>query len=458
MKREVFNFDTGFIYTPRRVTNKTTITVIEEIALMRAPFWLGLAKFNAHRQALCKGIHAHGCQFSQIMILCFLVGLPLTSSAASVETKRSELKELQGRISELQQDLAKNEASKSDATDDLREIESSISLANRKLRKLSEKRAEVQAQLNDLELQSQQISVQIEAQQKQLSRLLYQQFVHGNSDALQLLLSGEDPNRSARERYLLTILAREKANLLDAMREALKEKQHLTEATRDKSEEIAAIESQQQIERAALLSQQKQRKAILARIASQIKGQKKQIGTLKGNERRLSKLIDGLSRLSIRPQSKRSSPEPKRSRSTREPDLSKIGGTFAALRGKLQLPVNGNIVDRFGSQRDDRATTWKGIFIRASEGSDVRAIADGTVAYADWLRGFGNLMIIDHGNDFLSVYGNNQSLLREAGVEVKSGEAVATVGASGGSEDSGLYFELRHQGQPFDPLRWISLK
>lgn len=394
-----------------------------------------------------------------LFFLC-LLGQSLIVAAASVDTRRAELKELQGRISTLQSGLAKSEASKADAAEDLRGIESSISVANRKLRALGDNRVAIQVQLNELELQSRQLAVQIEAQQKQLSSLLYQQFVHGNSDALQLLLSGEDPNQSARERYFLTLLSRDKADLLDGMRSTLKEKKRLAGAARGKNEELAAIERQQQAERAALLAKQQERQTLLAKIASRIKAQKRQIDTLKGNEKRLSRLIEGLARLAIRPKSKRAVPAtpPKRGKSERGPDLSNVGGAFAALRGKLRLPVLGEIADRFGSQRGDRATTWKGIFIRAAEGADVHAVADGTVVYADWLRGFGNLMIVDHADGFLSVYGNNQSLLREAGLDVKAGEPIATVGASGGNEESGLYFELRHQGQPFDPLRWISLK
>ena len=380
--------------------------------------------------------------------------------AASVDAKRSELKVLQGRIGALQKELANSEASKADAADGLRDIESSISIVNGRLRGLGDKRATVQAQLHDLEQQSQQLSAQIGQQQKQLSRLLYQQFVHGNDDALHLLLAGSDPNQSARERYFLTLLSREKANLLDALRDSLKEKKRLADAARDKNQELAAIEKQQQTERVALLAKQKERQVLLAKLAGRIKAQKKQIDTLRGNEKRLSKLIDGLARLAIRPKSKHAvpAPAPRRGRVQRGPDLSNVSGAFAALRGSLHLPVRGDIADRFGSPRGDRTTTWKGIFIRAAEGSDVHAVAAGTVVYADWLRGFGNLMIIDHGDDFLSVYGNNQSLLREAGSEVKAGETIATVGASGGNEESGLYFEFRHQGQPFDPLLWISLK
>lgn len=403
--------------------------------------------------------------FGFLCVLCVLCGeagfflLP-PAAAASVETKRTELKELQGRIGALQKELASSEASKADAADDLRDIESSISAANRKLRELGDRRAEVHAQLMDLEQQSRQLSAQIERQQQQLSQLLYQQFVYGNDDALHLLLAGGDPNQSARERYFLALLSREKVGLLNAMRDALKEKKHLVDSARDKNEELAAIEKQQQTERAALLGKQKERQVVLAKIAGRIKAQKKQIDTLRGNEKRISRLIDGLARLAIRPKSKRPvpAPAPRQGNIKRGPDLSNVSGAFAALRGSLPLPVRGSIASRFGAQRGDRATTWKGIFIRAGEGSDVHAVAGGTVVYADWLRGFGNLMIVDHGDDFLSVYGNNQSLLRQAGTAVRAGESIATVGASGGGEESGLYFELRHQGQPFDPLRWISLR
>lgn len=397
------------------------------------------------------------------LLLLLYWTFPATVLGSSADAQRAELKKVQGRIGALQKELAKNEASKSDIAEDLREVESSISAANRKLRELGRNRSGIEAQLSELERQSQQLAGQVGKQQKQLSGLLYQQFVHGGNDALQQLISGADPNQSARDRYFLTLLSRQKAELLGRMRETLQQKKQLADAARDKNEELAAIERKQQQERASLLAQQKQRQSLLTKIASRIKAQQKQIGTLKGNEKRLSKLIDGLGRLAIRPRSKpskKSAPAatPRGGKIARGPDLSNVSGAFAALRGKLQLPVSGNIAGRFGSPRGDAATTWKGLFIHASEGSEVHAVAAGTVVFADWLRGFGNLMIIDHGDGFLSVYANNQSLLREAGGEAGAGEVIATVGASGGNEESGLYFELRHKGQPFDPLKWIAVR
>lgn len=129
-------------------------------------------------------------------------------------------------------------------------------------------------------------------------------------------------------------------------------------------------------------------------------------------------------------------------------------GAFASLKGQLRAPVNGKLAARFGSKRGD-GPSWKGVFIRASEGSEVRAVAAGRVVFSDWLRGFGNLIIVDHGGQYMSIYGNNETLLKRIGELVKPGDAIASAGNSGGQEESGLYFELRHQGAAFDPASWI---
>ncbi|WEF32363.1 peptidoglycan DD-metalloendopeptidase family protein [Pseudoduganella chitinolytica] len=129
-------------------------------------------------------------------------------------------------------------------------------------------------------------------------------------------------------------------------------------------------------------------------------------------------------------------------------------GAFASLKGQMRAPLSGRIAAKFGSKRGD-GPSWKGVFILAGEGTEVRAVAGGRVVFADWLRGFGNLIIVDHGSQYMSIYGNNQSLLRRAGDVVKAGDVIAAAGNSGGNEESGLYFELRHQGRAFDPAGWV---
>ena len=129
-------------------------------------------------------------------------------------------------------------------------------------------------------------------------------------------------------------------------------------------------------------------------------------------------------------------------------------GAFASMRGRMSAPIAGRIAARFGAKRGD-GPTWKGMFIKAAEGADVRAVAGGRVVFANWMRGFGNLIIVDHGNEYLSIYGNNQTLLKHAGDTVKAGDQIASAGNTGGNEESGLYFELRHLGKAFDPACWV---
>lgn len=136
---------------------------------------------------------------------------------------------------------------------------------------------------------------------------------------------------------------------------------------------------------------------------------------------------------------------------------SAYGRPFESLRGKLRLPVRGDLMARFGAKRGD-GPTWKGLFIRTAEGAEVKAVAAGRVVFADWLRGFGNLIIVDHGNQYMTIYGNNQALLKRPGDAVKTGDVIANAGNSGGNEQSGLYFEMRHQGRTFDLLEWVNTR
>jgi septal ring factor EnvC (AmiA/AmiB activator) len=378
--------------------------------------------------------------------------------------KKAELRDLQGRIESLRKDLAKSEAHRSEAADSLKEAEQAISASNRRLRELGESRAELRRDLNALEVQSARLERQISGQQRHIGTLLYRQYVGGhggNGDAMKLLLAGEDPNQIARDYHYLKLLSQAKTEVVEDLRDSLAEKQKLAEAVRDRTEKLAENEKKQQEQRQALIAQQKQRQIVLAGIADKIKNQRKEIETLKQNEKRLSKLIDGLTRLVARPPVRRGAARPGAPtapalRNEREPDAS-FSGEFAALRGKLRLPVRGDVTNRFGAPRAE-GTHWKGLFVRAPEGAEVKSVAAGQVVFADWLRGFGNLLIVDHGDGYLTVYGNNESLFRQTGDKVKGGEAVASVGNSGGNPESGLYFELRHQGQALDPLKWTTLR
>lgn len=394
-----------------------------------------------------------------VALAVMLIAVSTAAHAAPPEAKREELKDLRGRIQSLQKDIARTEGSRADAAEELREAESAISDANRRLRELGNDRAEVQATLGTLDSQSKKLSARIAEQQAQLGRLLKGQHFAGEADALRHLLSGNDPNQVARDAHYLGQLSRAQADLIRDLSETLDEKKRLAGQARDKNEELAEIERQRQRERAALVEQQKKRQVLLASLSDRLKAQRREVDKLKRDEKRLATLIAGLGRIvaKTRPGAAPRATEPAL-RNERTPDASLPEDAFSRLKGRLSLPTRGELANRFGTPRQDGGTTWKGVFIRAADGAEVKAIAPGTVVFADWLRGFGNLAIVDHGGGYLSVYGNNESLFKAVGQPVKAGEAIATVGNSGGNPETGLYFELRHLGQPIDPLKWVSLR
>jgi len=140
------------------------------------------------------------------------------------------------------------------------------------------------------------------------------------------------------------------------------------------------------------------------------------------------------------------------------PDNRFDGSPFDQLKGRLALPVKGEVTNRFGTPRPDSTVLWKGLFLRTPAGQSVKAVAAGRVVFADWLRGFGNLLIVDHGKGYMSLYANNETLFKQVGDMLRGGDTIAAVGNSGGNKDSGLYFELRHESKPFDPINWVAAK
>lgn len=373
------------------------------------------------------------------------------TAAPATVAQKEELQQLRARIVALQKRLAASEETKSEAADALRESEQAISETNRTLRDLAGQQREIRGQLAAMQGQSRRMSADIEAQQERFARLLYQQYTGRQPDALKLLLNREDPNQIARELHYLTNLSRARAELIRGLRANLGRLTDLTHATQKQSAELAAIHAEQQAQRQRLEAKKRARKDVLVKVSRQIEKQRREISTLKRNENRLARLFEQLRQMLSRPR-------PGTLRNERLPDAAGDGSPFAQLKGRLNLPVRGELRSRFGSPRDDTGVLWKGLFIAAPAGQEIKAIAAGRVVFADWLRGFGNLLIIDHGEGYMSLYGNNESLFKRVGDPARGGETVAAVGSSGGNTDSGLYFEIRHQGKAFDPLGWVNLK
>lgn len=379
----------------------------------------------------------------------------LAAGAAQAATSPSEAKEqlqaLRSRIEALKKQLAASEESRSEAVDALRDSERAISEVTRRLSELAKQSDDVRRRLAELRAESARTERALEEQRALLSKLLYEQYLGGESEPLRVLLNLDNPNRIARDLRYLAYIARDRADLVGKLRSNLARLKELAGEAQRRTDELAAIVAEQVSEKRRLEREKQERSLVLAKIARDIQQRQREIGTLGRDERRLARLVEQLARIVTR---QGGAP---RLRNERVPEAEDDGGPFERLKGRLRLPVRGELAHRFGSPRAGGAMTWKGLFIAARPGEEVRAIAAGRVVFADWLRGFGNLLIVDHGGAYMSLYGNNETLLKGVGEAIRGGEPIARVGNSGGNTDSGLYFELRHQGMPLDPLKWVDL-
>jgi septal ring factor EnvC (AmiA/AmiB activator) len=376
----------------------------------------------------------------------------LTFVSVANATKQEELDNLRERIAAVQHEMDKTSESKSEAADALRESERAISNSNRKLAELSALQRSADQKLGKLQNQQDKLNADMAGQRALLGKLLYQQYLGGKHEYLKLLLNDQDPNQVARDLRYYQYIARSRANWLANLRKSLAELDEVSAATRDQRAELTSLREEQTAQKKTLEKEQHARQHMLAKISKQLHQQRREIARLQRDENRLAELVDKLTKVLAEPKSN------SLFRNDNLPDDRFDGRPFDQLKGKLALPVKGVITNRFGTPRPESRVQWKGLFLRTSSGQAVKAIAAGRVVFADWMRGFGNLLIIDHGDGYMSLYANNETLYKQVGDVLNGGDTIATVGNTGGNEDFGLYFELRHESKPLDPMKWMATK
>jgi murein hydrolase activator len=367
-------------------------------------------------------------------------------------SQQEELENLRERIAAVQREMDKTSESKTEAADALRESERAISNSNRKLAELAMQLHTADQKLGKLQGQQEKLNADLAGQQVLLGKLLYQQYLGGKHEYLKLLLNNRDPNQVARELSYYQYIARGRTTWLANLRERIAELDTISISTRDQRTELASLREEQTAQKKTLEKEQHARQRMLVMISQQLHRQRREISRLQRDESRLSQLVDKLTKMLAKPEST------SLFRNDKLPDNRFDGSPFDQLKGKLTLPVKGVITNRFGAPRPESTVQWKGLFLRTPSGQAVKAIAAGRVVFADWLRGFGNLMIIDHGKGYMSLYGNNETLYKQVGDVLRGGDTIAAVGNTGGNEDFGLYFELRHESKPLDPMKWMATK
>jgi septal ring factor EnvC (AmiA/AmiB activator) len=378
----------------------------------------------------------------------------VVGGSADAAREREALGEVRSRIDQASKALAAAEGAHSEATDQLRASETAISEANRALRALTERQREVRGELRALADERREARARLEARQGEIDALLRARYFAGDQRLLKLVLSGDDPNRIARDFVYYAYVLEAQSELVRELRERVAAIRALERRSQDAETALAVLERGARAERAKLEATAAERREVLAKLATQIAAQRREMQTLQRDEKRLSRLVDELAKAAVRPKPPPPTGSPRNERLPTTGD----SGPFSQAKGKLRLPVRGELAGRYGAPREGSALTWKGVLILAPEGDEVRAVAPGRVVFADWMRGFGNLLILDHGENYLTIYGYNEAVLKKVGETVHTGDVIATVGSTGGAGTSGLYFEIRHEGKPFDPLTWVSLK
>lgn len=373
-------------------------------------------------------------------------------SGAVYADKQEELENLRSRIASVQREIEKTSESRSEAADNLRQSERAISDAHRKLENLAKLRKSADTRLAELQSKEQALDKRILEQQELLGKLLYQQYIGGKQEHFRLLLSGRNPNEIARDLEYYRYIASYRSAWLSSLHNDLIDLGGVSANLREKHAELAALLSEQSLQKGKLETEKRSRKILLSKISRQLRLQRREIKTLQRNENHLAQLVEKISAMLSQPKSGSFF------RNDRLPDNRFDGNPFDNLKGKLTLPVKGTVTNRFNTPRPDSTILWKGLFLRTSSGQPVKAVAAGQIVFADWLRGFGNLIIIDHGNNYMSLYANNETLFKQVGDILSGGDTIAAVGNSGGNEDFGLYFELRHKSKPLDPMQWLATK
>ena len=357
-------------------------------------------------------------------------------SGDEAKQARQELESLKKEIDSLQKNLKSKRKQQSKAVTRLRSSEKQIATAAKILRSTNRQLIKKESELKKLRRQQKNLVQNKKEQKAALAAQIKSAFISGRQEYLKMLLNQEDPEALGRMLVYYDYMNKARTEKVAKLQQTLKDLENIDKKIQDEIRELNVLKKSKQEETERLKKLKDRRKKIVDALTKEIEKKSEQLTELQLNAKELQDLID----------------------SVREA-IDKIDFTqpldgLKALKGKLHWPAKGKRVRNYGSKLAEGLRS-NGVVIGASEGAIVNSIHYGRVVYADWLRGFGLLVIIDHGKGYMSLYGYNQALYKQVGDWVEAGEAIATVGQSGGQQQAGLYFELRHQGKPFNPRRWF---
>ncbi len=364
-----------------------------------------------------------------------LLALLATSVAGQddVAQQQAQLDKLSREIKQRQARLSEAQVAKDGLMAELRRTDKAISDSAQALKRQQQALAKSEATLSELSQRQGELETRQRQQRDQLAAQVRTAWMSGGQDHTALLLGNDDPATLERMLVYYQYLNQARIDALEALKATAAELASVITEQQTERDRQASLLKQQEQERARLAQRQKEREVALAKLERQLKRDSNQLALMQEDrevlERAIAQALEALARSAA------------------------LDG-LADSKGRLPWPTKGTLAKGFGSHREGQLK-WNGWLLKAPAGREVKAISAGQVVFADWLRGFGLVVVVDHGEQYLSLYGHAQALLRQVGDTVKPGEVIALTGSSGGLQQPGLYFEIRHRGRAIDPRPYL---
>ena len=372
-----------------------------------------------------------------VLLATACLGVAGVQGAEDAAAKQKQLDQLRAKLSKVQQDQDAALQKRDAIQVQLRASERAIADTSHDYQQLDRQVGSAEGQLAELQRQKAARQAQLDQQKQALALQMQAAYREGQDSQLRLLLDAQDPASVGRLLTDYDYVNRARATRIQAVDQQLAA---LDQVDRRISQQLASLKSLRD-DRARMLSSLQQRgrsrRELLATLDAGIKNRNAEIGRLNKDQQAMQSLVNSL----------------RQAMQDVPPELTQ-GGRFDTLRGHLLWPVGGKMLNYYGQPRAGGHLHWEGDLIAAPVGTPVRAIAQGRVVYADWMPHFGLLVIVDHGQGYLSIYAHNQDVTHQVGDYVKAGETIASLGDSGGQDQPALYFELRHGNDTLDPRRW----
>lgn len=369
-----------------------------------------------------------------ILLVCGGPVLPQAATKQQLEEQSARRDQVRQRITGLQEEIEQTRGEHATLSSRLAKVERDIGQLVQAMEKLDQQRSELQADLDALHRKQAQEQGLLEGEQALLKRQLRSAYIMGRQERLRILLNQQDPAPLSRALAYYDYLNRARAARMRSIHQRIDELASLGVDINARELELGRLQEEILAEKLALEETQVERQQIILGLAQELAQSGSELEQLKQDEAQLNALLQGIQRV------------------LRDADNpSQL--SFGELRGKLPWPASGRIKASFGSSKIGNLR-WDGVIIAAPEGRELRAVHAGRVAYADWLRGYGLLLIIDHGDGYMSLYGHNQSLFKETGDWLEAGDVIGLVGNSGAQSAAGVYFGIRHEGKAVNPAHW----